>query len=40
VNATVEVTLLTQDACAFCDDAKTILRRLAAEHMEGTLTVG
>ena len=28
----LEVTLLTQDACAFCDDAKTILARLAQDH--------
>lgn len=30
--STVEVTLLTQDACAFCDAAKVILERLAQEH--------
>lgn len=28
---TVEVTLLTQDACGFCDDAKELLDRLAGE---------
>jgi glutaredoxin len=28
---TVEVTLLTQDACGFCDDAKQVLDRLAGE---------
>lgn len=28
----IEVTLLTQEACAFCDDAKTILGRLAIDH--------
>lgn len=28
----LEVTLLTQEACAFCDDAKTILARLAQDH--------
>ena len=28
---TVEVTLLTQEACGFCDDAKQILDRLAGE---------
>ena len=28
---TVEVTLLTQDACGFCDDAKEVLARLAGE---------
>ena len=27
----VEVTLLTQDACGFCDDAKELLDRLAGE---------
>jgi thiol-disulfide isomerase/thioredoxin len=32
VTATVEVTLLTQEACTSCDDAKAILQRLAAEH--------
>lgn len=32
MTATVEATLLTQEACAFCDDAKAILQRLAAEH--------
>ena len=32
MTATIEVTLLTQEACAFCDDAKTILQRLAGEH--------
>ena len=29
---TLEVTLLTQEACAFCDDAKTILGRLEQDH--------
>ncbi|MBW3619042.1 MAG: glutaredoxin [Actinobacteria bacterium] len=28
----LEVTLLTQDACGFCDDAKAILDRLADDH--------
>lgn len=28
---TVEVTLLTQEACRFCDDAKLVLGRLAGE---------
>lgn len=28
----LEVTLLTQDACGFCDDAKVILDRLAQDH--------
>lgn len=28
---TVNVTLLTQDACGFCDDAKELLDRLAGE---------
>ena len=28
---TVKVTLLTQDACGFCDDAKELLDRLAGE---------
>lgn len=28
----MEVTLLTQDECAFCEHAKTILERLAAEY--------
>ena len=28
---TVEVTLLTQDACGFCDDAKQVLDRLAGQ---------
>lgn len=28
----LEVTLLTQEACAFCDDAKAILARLAQDH--------
>ena len=28
---TVEVTLLTQDACGFCADAKQVLDRLAGE---------
>lgn len=32
MTAIIEVTLLTQDACAFCDDAKAILQRLTAEH--------
>lgn len=32
MTAAVTVTLLTQDACAFCDDAKAILERLSAEH--------
>ena len=29
---TTQVTLLTQDACKFCDDAKLLLDRLAAEY--------
>lgn len=28
----LDITLLTQDACAFCDDAKAILERLAVDH--------
>lgn len=28
---TMEVTLLTQEACGFCDDAKEVLERLADE---------
>jgi thiol-disulfide isomerase/thioredoxin len=28
----VDVVLLTQEACAFCDDAKAVLARLAEEH--------
>jgi glutaredoxin len=28
----LRVTLLTQDACTFCDDAKSILGRLAEDH--------
>jgi glutaredoxin len=36
---TVEVTLLTQDACAFCDDAKRILDDLAGEHDISVLEV-
>ena len=28
----MEVTVLTQDACAFCDEAKEILERLSEEY--------
>jgi glutaredoxin len=29
---TTEITLLTQDDCAFCDQAKAVLRRVRADH--------
>jgi glutaredoxin len=32
MTATLKVTLLTQEACSFCDDAKTILQRLSIDH--------
>ncbi len=35
----VEITLLTQDACGFCDHAKEVLQRVAQDHSLQVLEV-